>query len=151
MQLAAFEALAVCACGCPVADHEGYEEDGEDCGRDGHDCYRTSQSALAELTTLRAQAGALVTLREEHGRIEAVIRSVFPVENSEDGDPLYVCMNENGDVWMEADTLADAVEQLVGAMTQLEDRLHQRAALAASAPAVPASTSDSQTLTDAEQ
>lgn len=42
-----------CACGCPVADHDNYGEDGEQCDHQEHECYRTSKVALAELTKLR--------------------------------------------------------------------------------------------------
>lgn len=49
------ESNAVCACGCSPADHENLGEDGESCGHDDHECYRTSATALAELTALRQQ------------------------------------------------------------------------------------------------
>lgn len=49
------ESAAVCACGCSDVDHESYGEDGESCGHDDHECYRTSPAASSALSTLRAQ------------------------------------------------------------------------------------------------
>lgn len=49
------ESNAVCACGCPRADHENYGEDGEACEREDHHCYRTSRGAQADLLALRGQ------------------------------------------------------------------------------------------------
>jgi hypothetical protein len=64
-------------------------------------------------------------MADELAAIEAAIRDVFPAENSEDGDPPYVCMDENGDVWMEADTLSGAIRQLIGALALIEQRFQQ--------------------------
>jgi hypothetical protein len=49
-----FESNAVCACGCPDADHENYD-DGESCEHDDHECVRTSKAVLAMLAKLRAE------------------------------------------------------------------------------------------------
>jgi hypothetical protein len=40
-----------CVCGCPVADHEFYEEGGEACGHDDHECLRASRAVAAMMVT----------------------------------------------------------------------------------------------------
>lgn len=47
------EPRSVCICGCPIAEHENYGEDGESCGRD-HECLRVDPAVLTLVTRLRS-------------------------------------------------------------------------------------------------
>lgn len=44
LTVVATESNAVCACLCPLNEHENYGEDGEGCGNPYHDCVRTSHA-----------------------------------------------------------------------------------------------------------
>lgn len=68
------EALAVCACGCDAAAHESYGEDGESCGRDDHDCYRTSKAAVMDLAIRRE---ALVLAEGRAQKAEREVQAVL--------------------------------------------------------------------------
>jgi hypothetical protein len=48
------ESNAVCACGCPLGDHDRYD-DGEACHDEAHDCVRCSVVVLELLQDLRAR------------------------------------------------------------------------------------------------
>lgn len=47
------EYTSVCACGCPLSEHDVYEE-GESCEHDNHHCNRVSKAVYTELAELRA-------------------------------------------------------------------------------------------------
>lgn len=49
---------AVCICGCPDADHDNYDEDGEGCGNIEHQCLRVASGVLEIANGLRAQVAA---------------------------------------------------------------------------------------------
>lgn len=94
------EASAVCACGCADADHESYGDDGQSCGQDGHDCYRVSPAALAELMKLRAQLAAV----QEKAPTEVVSpqpdECVFRVRTVTDGNvPVTQWVSGCGSTW----------------------------------------------------
>jgi len=72
------ESNAVCACGCPADEHESYEEDGECCGYEDHECVRTSQAVLGMLQRLRAEVERLTA------RLSA-IRTVVDAQAEDDG------------------------------------------------------------------
>lgn len=48
------ESNAACVCGCPDSEHESYEDDGLSCGKDEHECIRSSV-AVAELMTRKCK------------------------------------------------------------------------------------------------
>lgn len=50
---------AVCICGCPDADHESYDEDGESCGIDDHECVRVCTAAAEIVARLRRAQAAI--------------------------------------------------------------------------------------------
>lgn len=51
--------LSVCACGCPISEHESYGEDGESCENETHICNRVFPAVAATLRELEAQAAVL--------------------------------------------------------------------------------------------
>lgn len=55
------ESNAVCACGCPVDEHERYEE-GESCANPMHECLRTSKAVYSMLYALRQENARLLLL-----------------------------------------------------------------------------------------
>lgn len=54
----------VCICGCPVSQHESYDDDGESCGDQSHECVRVCPTALSIAQSLREQ------LRQQTERAE---------------------------------------------------------------------------------
>lgn len=69
------DASSVCACGCPDAEHESYEE-GLSCANDQHDCVRTSAAVLSMLTNLR---GSLATAQAEIADARDYLTQLFKV------------------------------------------------------------------------
>jgi hypothetical protein len=72
------ECNAVCLCGCPDADHESYDEDGESCGNDEHECIRVAPAVLAYARKLRdtvrgSAPPAQDAVREAAERLRAAI------------------------------------------------------------------------------
>lgn len=53
------DSAAVCVCGCPVAEHESYGEDGASCDDPAHECFRVSKAAYAAVHDLRETVTAL--------------------------------------------------------------------------------------------
>lgn len=68
----AIESNAVCACGCPVSDHESGDDAAESCSIEGHDCVPTSKSVLT----------MLVALREENERLDILFQNTHGVHHS---------------------------------------------------------------------
>ena len=53
------ESNSVCACGCPMSEHDSYEEDGICCGNEEHECIPTCDAILEMLQRLRAEVAHL--------------------------------------------------------------------------------------------
>ena len=64
------ESNAVCICGCPVAEHENYGDEGEACEHPEHECLRTSKAVYAVIYTLRAKLAAPSPAAERIAELE---------------------------------------------------------------------------------
>lgn len=60
---------------------------------------------------------ALLAAEARVNEVEAVVREVCLIENNEDGEDgaAYICINDNGDPFIEAETLGEAVKGIVQA------------------------------------
>lgn len=69
--------------------------------------------------------GKLIT---EMAAVEEVVRrpEVCPFENTEEGEAKYVCIGEDGDPIIEADTLAEAVAGVVACWGRLQEQYEER-------------------------
>lgn len=77
-----------CACGCDIADHENYGEDGEGCDNPAHECLRTSTAIVAMLTALRARMDLLTeqnAVLEESARWCASCGQLMPTHSEDCG------------------------------------------------------------------
>lgn len=48
----------VCLCGCPDSEHESYDEDGESCEQDDHECIRVAPAVLEIVNRYRVALSA---------------------------------------------------------------------------------------------
>lgn len=55
----ALEELSACVCGCPLADHENYGEDGISCEVEGHECLHCYPAVAQMFKTLTERVAAL--------------------------------------------------------------------------------------------
>ena len=68
---------SVCACGCPIGEHENYGEDGEACETEDHECVRTSAAVADMLELLRADVSRLQ--QELHEKNQAGMHAVTEI------------------------------------------------------------------------
>lgn len=61
------ESNAICVCGCAAKDHEQYNDEGECCEHEDHECIRTSRPVAKIVFDLRVQ------VEELKGRIDIAI------------------------------------------------------------------------------
>lgn len=83
--------LTECTCGCPLAEHESYDEDGIACGRDGHECLPCWPAAATMLRDLRARLAVAERVVEaaqaDHSGADAAVYCTEGRENQ----PCRVC------------------------------------------------------------
>lgn len=98
------ECNAVCLCGCPDSEHESYDEDGESCGQDDHECIRVAPAVLEIVNRYRVALSAALAAQPPSDAVrEAAERYRAARDSSPSGSTGFIAAIH----WLEAfDALA---------------------------------------------
>lgn len=64
-EIALAEDRCVCLCGCPISEHEGRMEDGEQCEHEDHECIRVAPAVLEIVGRVRLALETATRERDE--------------------------------------------------------------------------------------
>lgn len=67
-EIALAEDRCVCLCGCPISEHEGRMEDGEQCEHEDHECLRVAPAVLEIVGRVRLALETATRERDEARR-----------------------------------------------------------------------------------
>jgi len=77
-EIALAEDRCVCLCGCPISEHEGRMEDGEQCEHEDHECIRVAPAVLEIVGRVRL---ALETATRERDEARRTVKALTPAAN----------------------------------------------------------------------